>query len=327
MGALKKITCILSFLLFAGSVGFAQDFTARFDSTKILIGNQTLLTLKVKLTDNKKVRFPNLPDTLAPGLEVVRQFATDTTKADNGLLLTKRYLITSFDSGNYVVPQIPVLYFNGSQVDTLLSQPLKLRVNTVVADSTKVPLYGIKANIRAPYTFQEIALFVLAILLLVGLIVLVYLYFRKGKDEPIFSFRKKVIEPPHLIAFRELEQLKQKKLWQNGYVKEYYSELSSILRAYIDEKMEINAMEMTSFEIISAIKENGYTNKAIFERLVDMLNTSDLVKFAKYPADPIENDRAAVCVYDFIDDTKEVSTAAEVAATKGANAESSNKNN
>ena len=313
-------------MLFVGSAVIAQDFKVRLDSSKILIGNQTALTLQVKLTDGKKVRFPNLPDTLSSGLEVVSQFATDTSEVDNGLLLTKRYLITSFDSGSYVVPQIPVLYFDGSKVDTLYTQPLKLRVNTVAVDSTKVPLYGIKENIRAPYTFQEIALAILSILLLVGIIIAIYRYFRRSKDEPIFTFKKKVIEPPHVIAFRELELLKQKKLWQNGHVKEYYSELTDILRVYIEERMGINAMEMTSFEILVALNSNGYSNKAIYDRLMVMLNTSDLVKFAKYGADPIENDSAANCVYDFIDDTKEVAFAVEASSSSEAKEPSSNEN-
>lgn len=326
MERFRKFISILSLLLFVGFAGVAQDFKVKLDSSKILIGNQTALTLQVKLTDGKKVRFPNLPDTLSPGLEVVNQFATDTSEVDGGILLTKRYLITAFDSGSYVVPQIPVLYFDGSKVDTLLTQPLKLRVNTVKVDSTKVPLYGIKANIKAPYTFQEIALAILSVLLLIGIIIGIYRYFKRSKDEPMFTFKKKVIEPPHVVAFRELEQLKQKKLWQNGHVKEYYSELTDILRVYIEERLEINAMEMTSFEILAALNANGYSNKAIYDRLIAMLSTSDLVKFAKYSAEPFENDSAANCVYDFIDDTKDVATVAEPSSSEEAKVQSSNEN-
>ncbi len=311
MGVVKKTVGILSLLLLVGSAVLAQDFKVRLDSSKILIGNQTALTLQVKLTDGRKVRFPNLPDTIAPGLEVVRQLATDTSEVDGGLLLTKRYLITSYDSGSYVVPQIPVLFFNGSKVDTLLTQPLKLRVNTVAVDSTKVPLFGIKGNVKAPYTFQEIALAILSVLLLVALIFGIYRYFKRKKNEPIFTFRKKVVEPAHVIALRELDQLKQRKLWQNGYVKEYYSELTDILRKYLEMRLDISAMEMTSFEILIAVKEQGYSNSSVYDRLMVMLNTSDLVKFAKHNADPIENDSAAKCVYDFIDDSKELTPVAD----------------
>jgi hypothetical protein len=327
MGILRKSISILSLLLLVGFAGVAQDFKVRLDSSKILIGNQTALTLQVKLTDGKKVRFPNLPDTLSKGLEVVNQFATDTSEVDNALLLTKRYLITSFDSGSYIVPRIPVLYFNGARVDTLYTQPLKLRVNSVAVDSTKVPLYGIKENIKAPYTFQEIALAIFSILLLIGIAIGIYRYFRRSKDEPIFNFKKKVVEPPHVIAFHELELLKQKKLWQNGHIKEFYSELTDILRVYINDRMEINAMEMTSFEILATLHANGYSNKAIYDRLMVMLNTSDLVKFAKYSADPIENDSAAACVFDFIDDTKEVARAVEAASNSDAKLQSPNGNN
>ncbi len=328
MGVVKKTVGILSLLLLVGSAVLAQDFKVRLDSSKILIGNQTALTLQVKLTDGRKVRFPNLPDTIAPGLEVVRQLATDTSEVDGGLLLTKRYLITSYDSGSYVVPQIPVLFFNGSKVDTLLTQPLKLRVNTVAVDSTKVPLFGIKGNVKAPYTFQEIALAILSVLLLVALIFGIYRYFKRKKNEPIFTFRKKVVEPAHVIALRELDQLKQRKLWQNGYVKEYYSELTDILRKYLEMRLDISAMEMTSFEILIAVKEQGYSNSSVYDRLMVMLNTSDLVKFAKHNADPIENDSAAKCVYDFIDDSKELTPVADSKSSSvKVEVQSSNENN
>lgn len=293
-------------LLFTGGVS-AQDFRARLDSSKILIGSQTALKVEVLLKEGKKVRFPILPDTLSQGLEVVAQFAADTSKAKNGaLLLTKRYILTSYDSGSYVVPRIPVLYFDGAKVDTLLTQPITLKVNTVAVDSTKRPLYGIKGNIKAPYTWEEIAMVILAALLLIGIIVAVVLYFRKNREQPIFTFKKKVVEPAHVIAFRELEQLKNRKLWQNGHNKEYFSQLTDILRKYLEERMKINAMEMTSPEIIAALKNLGYGNKTIFERLMVTMSTSDLVKFAKYTSDPIENDQAMKCIYDFVDDTKEV---------------------
>ncbi|WP_047450623.1 hypothetical protein [Alistipes sp. ZOR0009] len=301
-------TFAATFLLFIAGAS-AQDFKVHLDSSKILIGSQTALKVEVLLKEGKKVRFPNLPDTLQPGLEVVAQFATDTSKAENGaILLTKRYILTSFDSGSYVIPRIPILYFNGSNVDTLLTQPISLKVNTVAVDSTKRPLYGIKANIKAPYTFEEIAIAIIAILLLIGAIVGIVMYFRKNKEQPIFTFKKKIVEPAHVKAFKELEQLQRKKLWQNGHVKEYFSELTDILRKYLEERMNINAMEMTSFEIMASLKGAGYSNKVLFERLMSTMNTSDLVKFAKYTSDPIENDQATKSIYDFIDDTKAVVT-------------------
>ena len=305
----RKIVATLILLLLFGTNIQAQDMKARVDSTKILIGSQTLFTVEVILKDGQKVRFPNLPDTLAPGLEVVSQYMPETSKVDKErMLITKRYMLTSFDSGSYVVPRIPILFYNGARVDTLLTQSFKLDVNTVAVDSTKTPLYGIKANIKAPYTFWEIALAILVVLLFIGLVVGIIRYFRRSKDEPIFTFKKKVVEPAHVIAFRELDELLQQKLWQEGHTKRYYSELTDILRRYLDNRMEINAMEMTSFEILAALKAHGYANKAIYERIMVMLNTSDLVKFAKHNADPIENDQAAKCIYDFIDDTKELVT-------------------
>lgn len=328
---MKKIYHILvlgAFLLTMGAAAKAQSFKTSLDSTKMLIGSQTLLKVELVTQEGKRVRFPNLPDTLAPGLEVVAQYAADTSKADGGkILITKRYLLTSFDSGSYVVPQIPVLFFDGAKVDTLLTQPLKLRVNTVAVDSTKRALYPIKGNIRAPYTFAEIAIAILVLLLFIGIIVGIVLYFRRSKNDPIFTFRKKVIEPAHVVAFKELEQLQQKKLWQNGHTKQYYSELTDILRKYLESRLDIGAMEMTSIEILEALRDDKYANKVIFERLSQMLSLSDLVKFAKYTADPIENDQAAKCIYDFIDDTKEIVTVTPEARAEQAFKESPSSDN
>lgn len=324
MNKVYKIAVLILSLFALVSGANAQDFKVHLDSAKILIGSQATLKVEVVVKEGKKVRFPILPDTLASGLEVVAQFATDTSKADNSnILLTKKYLLTSFDSGSYVIPQIPVLYFDGSKVDTLLTQPLNLKVNTVAVDSTKRPLYGIKANIKAPYTFAEIAIVVLVVLLLIAIIAGLIYYFRKTKNQPIFTFKKKVVEPAHVVAFRELEMLQHKKLWQNGHTKQYYSELTDILRKYLEDRMEINAMEMTSFEILASLKTVSYSNKVVFERLMTMLNISDLVKFAKYTSDPIENDQSAKCVFDFIDDTKELVT---VVDTDSKNAEETAEN-
>jgi|APDOM4702015248_1054824.scaffolds.fasta_scaffold59932_1 hypothetical protein len=299
----------LAFLLIALYIGlgssFAQNFRASLDSTKILIGNQTTLTISVKVEEGKRVLFFHIPDSLAKGVEVVKRLPIDTSEVDGGTILTQKVVLTSFDSGSYVLPKIPVIYFDGKKADTLYSQAFTLKVKGVAVDSTKRPLYGIKGNYRASYSFWEIFFFALAVLFLVAFIFWLYRFFRKGNSEPIFSFKTKVVEPAHVVAFRELEQLKQKKLWQNGREKEYYSELTDILRRYMEARLKISAMEMTSFEIMSALKGYRSINKPLFDNLSDMLETSDLVKFAKHTSTPQESEDAAACVYKFVEETKE----------------------
>lgn len=113
-----------------------------------------------------------------------------------------------------------------------------------------------------------------------------------------------MVLPAHVRAANELDKLKAEKIWQQGREKEFYSKLTDILRRYIYEREGINAMEMTSGEILNNIRQISDVD-SVYDNLKQILSTADLVKFAKYKPYPDENDLSMVNAYFFVNQTKE----------------------
>ena len=140
--------------------------------------------------------------------------------------------------------------------------------------------------------------------LVAGLLFLIWYALRKRKDnQPLFAIPQKPKEPAHVIALRELDRIKEEKIWQQGKTKLYYSELTTVLRQYINDRFDIQAMEQTSIETIAAFKyRRSLVDEKSFENLQRILTNADLVKFAKYEPLPDENNMALVDSYFFVKD-------------------------
>lgn len=164
----------------------------------------------------------------------------------------------------------------------------------------------IKTPYEAPVTFKEIAPWIFGTILVAGLLFLIWYALRKRKDnQPFFAIPQKPKEPAHVIALRELDRIKEEKIWQQGKTKRYYSELTTVLRQYINDRFDIQAMEQTSEETIAAFKyRRSLMDEKSFENLQRILSNADLVKFAKYEPLPDENNMALVDSYFFVNQTK-----------------------
>ncbi|MCF8332981.1 MAG: hypothetical protein K9I47_02440, partial [Bacteroidales bacterium] len=217
--------------------------------------------------------------------------------------LTQQLTITSFDTGYIAIPRFQFGYGEKTITDTLQSEPLLLHVNSVKVDTTK-EIKAIKGPMEAPLTFAEILPWILGALALL-LILLAIWYVRKKKKEqkPVFQPKAKPKDPPHVEAMKSLEALRKKKLWQNGKVKEYYSELTHILRVYIERKFEIQAVESTSNEILHDLKQFDIDSQ-LYGQLEDCLVTSDMVKFARMEPLPQEHEKSYNTVVAFVEQTK-----------------------
>ena len=275
---------------------------ARLDSTTLLIGEQTKLTLSVVTPKAIGVAFPNVVDTLTRAIEVVQQSAIDTAFADGQLLTLKQeLLVTSFDSGYHLIPGLSFLALNDNGlVDTIKTNPLALNILLVPVDTSQAikPIKGLE---EAPITIQEMLPWILGILTAIILGLVGFLIYRRYKNRPVEVITKpKPKEPAHIIAFRDLEVLKNEKVWQNGEVKVYHSRLTDIIRAYIEHRYEIPALEQTSDEIFGAFERNGLQQVVPYENLQQLLTLADLVKFAKGKPQPSENDRSMDLAYEFV---------------------------
>lgn len=298
---------ILSLLLITIplSLAFSQKFkvNAYVDSSRILIGDQLKFTFEVEQPRNAKVAFPILKDSIASKIEIVESEPADTIKLGDNIRIKKNYLVTSFDSGYHKIPAFKFPFKADKFTDTLTTQEFYLTVNTLPVDSAK-SILDIKPVMNTPFSLSEIKKELLVgflILIIVGLGIWIYLRYRKNK--PIFA-AKKPDEPPHIIAIRELDKLREEKLWQNNQVKLYYTKLTDILRNYIWGRYDVNAMEMTSEEILKTLEMELNQDMELKSSFSRLLMQADLVKFAKAEPFPQDNETAILSAYLFVNRTK-----------------------
>ena len=154
-----------------------------------------------------------------------------------------------------------------------------------------------------PYTLQDAMPWILGGLLAATIVAVLYFYLKKRKKPAEIVAPAMPREAPHIIAFRELDRLKEEHVWQSGELKAYYSRLTDIVRAYIEHRYQVHTLERTSDEILGSFKNTGLDKDIPFETLRQMLHQADLVKFAKGKPQPEDNVRSLEQAYDFVKQT------------------------
>lgn len=272
--SLKNLHIIVLLLCF--TVGFSQEkpvLKTSIDTTTIRIGEQFHLSFTVSPVS--KVHFPELKDKLGK-IEVLDSVPADTLNQT----LIKRFLLTSFDSGRWVIPQQEILINN----QKYLTDSIIINVGTVKVDTLKQPLFPIKTIKDEPFALIDARPYLWWIIGVLTLLALaLYLLLRKKGIKII----KKRIVPPFIIAMDRLKELDQKQLIKSQQLKVFYIELTDIIRRYIEEDLSIPALESTSDELLSTITDFNESShleidKQTIEKLNDLLKSADLVKFAKY---------------------------------------------
>ena len=288
---------------------------AQMDSAAIMMGDQTTVRLEVSQDKGKFVRLPIIQDTLVAGVEVLKISKPDTVDLKNNRIqVNNEVLITSFDSGLYYLPPFKYVIDN----DTFETQSLSLKVVPVPVDTTHAE-FDIKGVDAPPFVLWD---YVPAwvIYLLIALVVIaagIYAYWRWGrKAKGVEAAAEEKAIPPYERAIQALHELKDSKLWQQGQEKAYYTNLTEILRVYIDQRFHINAMEMTSTQIIDTLRRNEET-KAVNQQLRDILEMADFVKFAKMRPLPDDNEQVMRYAENFVEETKPEEKAPEQPAADG----------
>lgn len=278
----------------------------------IMIGDT--LTLGVELTKDfaQEISIPEFKENrLTEKIEIAAGPRLDTISI-NGRTVVMRinYTITSFDAGAYKLDSFPVLIGMKEPFDTLFARGGDfLKVGTFEIDTTKDQPLDIKPIIDAPYSWAEfngwlaenwwIIVAVIIGLGAIGFGVWWWLGRRKAKIEAAISL------PAHVEAIGSLERLRNRKLWQNGRTKEYFSELTDILRHYIERRYGVAAPDMTSAEILAALKTLNDDPK-ITASMRELFGTADLAKFAKMVPSAEECETLYFDAYYYIEHTKEV---------------------
>ncbi len=285
--------------------------SATLDSTTILIGGQIDLKIEVSQPEGIKINFPVFNDTITKNIEIVEKGEIDSIKLENNrLILSQLYRITSFDSGLHYIPPIKFEVFDGELKKTVDTDPLSLNVVNPFEDvNPEKGIMDIKGVQDSPFKLSEIVEYIylgLGIILVIALAVWLYLYYKKKKQGSGNIFIKaKPDEPAHVIAIRELDKIKASKLWENNKIKEFYTSVSITLREYIENRFTLPALEQTSIEILSELKKSDQIDKEVYKHLNQILELSDLVKFAKFEPLPDEHAMTIMNAYFFVEKTKE----------------------
>lgn len=281
----KKIAFIL-FGLFLNTYGFSHVATMKLDTSNVLIGDHIQLTISLQTDENNAVIFPVLSDTMDSRIVFLSVGHIDTIQERRNPIRTysRTFTVTIFEPGEYRFPELPVLIREPNSEDFFEVLTNYVYITVVAPEVDLVAgIRDIRTIWRIPITFREVLPYML-ILLVVGLLTLagIYIYRKWKKKEPLFVFAPKPVVPAHIVALENLEKLRLKQLWQNNFVKEFYTELTEILRIYTEKGLHINAVEMTSDEFIEAVEHSAIENKSqLLEILRNVLLTADLVKFAK----------------------------------------------
>ena len=295
---------LLAVCLLAGFTAGAQQtlIDVKVDTADILIGEQTTLHVTVTTDPNRRIIIPLPGDTLMTGVEVLSVSDADSTIADGRLVIRRDILVTSFDSSLYLLP--PFVAIDGS--DTIESDQVALKVSTVPVDvDNPEQFYDIKDVWQPPFVLADYYPWIFGILTALFIICvigyLVQRYRRHRSEVPVKPAEPEL--PPYEVAIRELDSIKDQKLWQQGLNKEYYTQVTDTLRRYISRRYGVNAMEKTSEEIL-AIIERETDERSVYDTLRQVLRLSDYVKFAKLHPLPDENDESMRNAYLFVNQTK-----------------------
>jgi len=302
----KGVLILICFLTLMGTgKGWAQKtlIDVKIDEAAILIGKQTILHYTVTTDNGKDVRVLIPRDTLMRGVEVLAVSTPDSAVIENNrLVIQQDILITSFDSALYLLPPLRVV----DGVDTVYSNQVALKVSTIdVNADAPEEFYDIKTVWKPPFVFADYFPILFGLILAVFLICVIgYIIQKLRNRESILPVKKAAPAlPAHVQAVKELDEIKQQKLWQQGRNKEYYTLITDTLRRYIVNRYGTNAMEMTSAEILDIIRrENGADS--VYANLKQVLQLSDFVKFAKMNPLPDENDLSMMNAYLFVNQTK-----------------------
>ncbi len=283
------------------------------DKDSILIGDQVWWTMilpenTVNIGGVETMDFPALPHTITKGVEALSPVLLDSVYRKKHLeSLKARILLTSFDSGSYRLPDMP-LYLRkpDGTVDTLWYEGPRLYVNTIQVDTTSFQAFGQTPDALSRY-MEEVLMVVALLAALAGMIWLVIrIVKRRRKNLPVFGLSRPK-DPPHVAALKALETIRKQELWKKQNVKQYYTVLTDTVRIYLRDRWGIQAMEQTSAEMIGSLHMNAAADPLLNEEIMgvlnDMLRTGDLAKFAKYTPTDTENETSLNQAVEFVTQT------------------------
>ena len=293
---MKSLVITILFVLFAAAAQAQEPrVTARTDSAQYKVGEWILLHVSAELPADVDSLAPAVKDSVG-AFEILNIDASRAASGHQEWI----FKLTMFDTGNVFIP--PVAFSYKHRQDTLeriaYSNPISLSIVSIPFDP-KGDIKDIKPPLDAPWKFEDFLPYLIALLIL-ALAAIGYYYYRKWKKRRKEGFvPMKPSIPPGQAALTALRLLEDKHLWQQGKVKQYYSEVTEIVRRFIEDQYGVLALESTSDEILAQLLKLPEA-QALLKEFRSFFTTADLVKFAKYIPAPEEHDHELRWAYEIV---------------------------
>jgi hypothetical protein len=307
---MKKTLLFLmaTFALLGGLKAQQVEVDGKVESTDVQVGKPFTLDLSLKVPYGWFVEWNDFAnDSLTEHLDIIKRGEVErTADADSNVIVRQQLTLMTFDTGQVQVPSVGLTYarsFDDPNRFKAYTDPINLYSTTMTVDTTQA-FKPIVEPLKAPIQMKEVFPWILAALLLVLLVLGIWLLLRRRKrsvDENGNVVRGPVI-PPYDKAVGDLENLRQQKLWQSGKVKEYFSALTDIAREYIEGQFGVNAVEMTTDDILDEVKPLHFSAET-YAKLKETMEVADLVKFAKYSTTSLESENAMTSMTEFVNES------------------------
>lgn len=308
-----KIKILITVFLFFSfiSISSSQSLVLSSDTNNVMIGDWVTLNLQYLSGEKKEVVFPIFDATQIEGLELIDETRVDTVKNGKSFGLSKRFTVSAYDSGSFVIPRMAMLFEKNGTIDTLYSDSLILKFNSPAVDTTQA-IKDIKGIFNINYSDNSLLYWIGGVVILLLIVAALIYYFknRKNKEE------KEEIEydpsiPPYILAMESLRRIEQERLWQNGYFKKYYTEITDVLRIYYHRIYSIKTKELTSRELIEALHGKTLFDNESVTMLEYISRYSDLSKFAKANPLPENNTQSLKYAFELVEKGKQLSDKVE----------------
>ena len=307
---MKKYVLILMamFALLGGLKAQNVEVEGKVNDTKVQVGKPFTLDLSLKVPYGWFVEWNDFSiETLSDQIDIIKRGEVErSADADSNVIVKQQLTLMAFDTGQIQVPSVGLTYarsFDDPERLKAYTDPIRLYSTTMTVDTT-MAYKPIVEPIAAPIKFKEVFPWILGVLVLalIAFGVWYWLKHRKPKTDADGNIVRGPVIPPYDKAVGDLENLRQQKLWQSGKVKEYFSSLTDIAREYIEGQFGVNAVEMTTDDILEEVKPLHFSQET-YNKLKETMEVADLVKFAKYSAANLESENAMNSMTDFVNES------------------------
>lgn len=296
-----RLLLLINIVLLSNNFAQSLSISAFTDTTTYKVGDYIVYTIEARHNKDVHIYMPSVKDSIK-SLEFIHEIPPVKTESGQRIIELFKFVFSKYDSGKVTIPPIQIAYteYRNQQKKYLSTNPFTILVQTLPVNMQE-EIRDVKEPLKLPLPWLFIILLVLIFMTLVLLGYFIYKKYKKKNVGEVFS-KPEVVVPAYAIALNELHILEDKKLWQQGFVKDYHSNITEIIRKYFEDRFNFKALELTSSEIIDELKsiEGGYQ---IIETTNNFLSNADLVKFAKFQPMPKVNEEMMTQAYSIVNDT------------------------